>query len=71
MFRGEILDRGAEKLAYLLEGHKTLPNNDNITLIFKSTGIQMFSQDQSRSISATSEFSYDNFDGFEIKGAPI
>ena len=31
----------------------------------------MFSQDQSRSISATSEFSYDNFDGFEISDGPI
>ena len=47
MFRGEIFDRSAEKFAYLLEGHKSLPNNENVTLIFKKSALHMYSQDQS------------------------
>ena len=35
MFRGSIFDRGAERLAYLVEGHKAIPNNENILLVFK------------------------------------
>ena len=71
MFRGDIFERSAEKLAYLLEGHKSLPNNDNIILIFKKNVLQMYSEDQSRSISVTSEFSYENFDGFEMRETEI
>ena len=71
MFRGSIFDRGAERLAYLVEGHKAIPNNENILLVFKENVLQMYSQDQSKSISATSEFFYENFDGHEIIGAPI
>ena len=37
MFAAQIVDRNAEYLAYLLEGHKSIPKNDTVLITFTRT----------------------------------
>ena len=71
MFKGAIIVPTVNKLVYHLESHKSIPRVDALYITFEQDKMSMVCQDMSKSILSASEFSYDNFDSYEIVGEPM